>query len=266
MAPHGHSCSRSPRRDAEAADTPAVTAVAEKSPFCMTDLRDLEGAQRDDFLKQVYDELLMPHFPVEGELDDLDDMSAGLDKADGRDPEYHIVVARDRDTDELAGCACYEYYPIADCCLMSYICVAAAHRRKGVSQQLIRKMELQLLARTNGRPVAAIFAETHESTVQDGIMDPLQRQEVLASLGFRCLDFAYTQPPLNEREKPCGGLRLLVKDKELVPSDAVIAYLDGFAGSVTGWDDSWKGEPYYQAQVRDLSARPNVQATAKRPW
>lgn len=245
-----------------------VADLSDRLPYAMVDLRDLRGAERETLLRQVYDELLLPHFPVEGELDDFEDMRAGLDKADGRDPELHIVVARHGDPElgDLAACTYYEYYPTGDFCLMSYICVASSHRRKGLGKGLLRQLELQLLSRTGGQPVTAIYAETHNASVQDGIMDPLQRQETLASLGFRCLDFAYTQPPLNDREEPCGGLRLLVKDKASLPSEAIVAYLDGFAGSVSDWDDSWKTQPYYLEQVKALRSRPHIPASAERPW
>ena len=78
-------------------------------------------------------------------------------------------------------------------------------------------------------------------------MDPLERQLVLATLGFRCLDFDYVQPPLSEEQKPCGGLRLLVKDQEALPREAIVAYLDDFSGSVLGWEA--------RAQMRFTSKR-----------
>merc|ERR1712087_917335 len=103
-------------------------------------------------------------------------------------------------------------------------------------------------------------------SVIDGIMDPLERQKVLKSLGFRCLDFEYTQPPINEKQQLCRGLRLVVKGCESLPSEVIIAYLDGFAGSVCGWDCSWKAKPYYKDQLEQLKGRVCVEATAELPW
>eukprot|EP00405_Crypthecodinium_cohnii_P045515 CAMPEP_0206571992 /NCGR_PEP_ID=MMETSP0325_2-20121206/27977_1 /ASSEMBLY_ACC=CAM_ASM_000347 /TAXON_ID=2866 /ORGANISM="Crypthecodinium cohnii, Strain Seligo" /LENGTH=745 /DNA_ID=CAMNT_0054076105 /DNA_START=31 /DNA_END=2265 /DNA_ORIENTATION=- len=243
----------------------AASVASDHFAFSLVDLRELSEEPRAALLKEVYVELLERHFPIQGELDDIDDMAAGLEEAGGKNPELHIVVARERSSHSLAGCACYEYYPSGDFALISYLCVMEPFRRKHVAQMLIQSMELQLSNRT-GRLGINIFAETHEASVQDGIMDPLIRQKVLLRFGFRCLDFSYTQPPLNEHEEPCGGLRLLVKDKELLAPEEVITFLDGFAGSVTQWDESWKTQPYYQAQVRDLTSKKRVSASGELPW
>lgn len=231
-------------------------------PYGIIDLR--EGNR--DLLSQVYSELLETHFPVEGELDDQEDMEKGLDKGDGREPEYHILVARAPHTGDLAGALVYEYYPVGDFCLMSYICVAAAHRRRGLFRSLLQFLEKQVATRTGGRQVP-VLAETHMASVEDGIMDAGLRQNVLAAMGFRCLSFSYVQPPLSSEHKPVGGLRLLVKDREQVPASLVIAYLDNFSGSVFDWDESvWKSEPWYRAQVEEVEALGVVPAVAKRPW
>lgn len=250
----------------------AARAALRKLQFTMTDLRNMENEEeRNSLLLEVYSELLQTNFPVEGELDEYEDMVTGLKNDDGRDPELHILVARCGTSGTLAGCACYEYYPTSDCCLLSYVAVSKDFQRKGCCQTMMRHMELQLVARLRGsaregRDLCPIFAETHMISVDDGIMDPLERQQVLANLGFRCLDFNYTQPPLNDQMEPCGGLRLLVRSQDSLPSKTVVAYLDGFAGSVCGWDDSWKNEPYYVEQIKELTSRSDIPATSTTPW
>ncbi|CAJ1342171.1 unnamed protein product [Effrenium voratum] len=225
----------------------------------LVDLRE----QQLDLLERVYDALLRVHFPVPGELDDLETMRAGLQsEVDGLNPELHVLVLLQGS--ELAGCTCYEYYPRGNHCLISYVCVSERFRRMGIAKRMLVQVQLQLSQRAQ-QPLAAIFAETHAFDVQDGIMNPLERQEVLASLGFRCLEFDYTQPPLSERHEPCGGLKLLVKDKDSLPSAAVVSYLDDFAGSVFGWEEEpWKTEPWYLRQLASLSE--TVLARQERPW
>jgi len=224
------------------------------------DLRD--GSQ--DLLDQVYADLLSTHFPIADELDDLEDMRTNIQKeADGRFPELHILVARNGD--KLMGCACFEYYPVSNVCLLSYICVSAPFRRRGVAQALMRALEARMKQRT-GNQLAAILAETHEVGVEDGVMDADLRQAVLASLGFRCIQFAYTQPPLSRGHNPCGGLRLLVRNQSSLRPAVLISFLDDFAGSVFDYDGSWKSEEYYLKQVDQLRNATVVDATDKLPW
>merc|ERR1712110_1099938 len=122
------------------------------------------------------------------------------------------------------------------------------------------------MERTGSKPLDAIFAETHEVKVEDGVMDAAVRQKVLRALGFCCVKFDYVQPPLSASHQPCGGLRLLVKDQTQVPSAVVVAYLDGFAGSVLDYDNSWKSEEYYCKQINALSQSSVVETTNELPW
>eukprot|EP00933_Yihiella_yeosuensis_P042386 TRINITY_DN3694_c0_g1_i5.p1 TRINITY_DN3694_c0_g1~~TRINITY_DN3694_c0_g1_i5.p1 ORF type:complete len:256 (+),score=29.63 TRINITY_DN3694_c0_g1_i5:80-847(+) len=245
----------------------------QNSLFSISDLRDNPNGN-DEILLEVYRELLQVHFPVEGELDKLEDLMEGLKKpANNRDPEMHILVAKCKKSSiksisyELAGCCGYEYYPTGNLCIMMYLCVAKPFRRQGLAGKFVRTMEAQLLQRSKGQPIAAILAETHTAAVDDEIMDPLARQEVLSSLGFRCLDFNYIQPPVSDEHEPCGGLRLLVKDQKQLPSQVIIDYLDGFSGSVNDWqEDRWKGEPWYTGQISELQKGSIINALEQRPW
>lgn len=187
------------------------------------DLRFVESHRLGD----VYTKLLQVHFPIEDELDDLEEMRAILRPGpDPRDPELHVLVARRGE--ELLGCASYEYYPRGNFCLLSYICVDAHYRGLGVGRRLIRHLERQMQerARETHRDLKAIFAETHVAGTKDNIMDADLRQRVLKSLGFRCLRFNYTQPPLSDSQKPCKGLRLLVKDQTELPTSTIVGYLE----------------------------------------
>lgn len=98
-------------------------------------------------------------------------------------------------------------------------------------------------------------------------MDSRIRQDVLVSLGFSCLKFNYTQPPLNDQEQPCGGLRLLVWKQNKLPSQVIVDYLDGFSGSVMNWDETrWKNEKWYTTQLTEISSNSFVEAVRERPW
>ncbi|CAK0862240.1 unnamed protein product [Prorocentrum cordatum] len=227
-------------------------------PFAIVDLRNEEKA----LLDQVYTELLREHFPIADELDDLEDIRANLAKEpDGRFPELHLLVAK-HETGPIA-CCYYEFYPPGNLVLLSYICVQKVRRRPALSGQAGGE---QMGERAAGQ-LDAIFAETHEAPRRgDGVMDAKQRQMALRSLGFRCLKHDYVQPPLSEKHKPCGGLRLLVKDKERLDKSVVIAYLDNFAGSVFDYDGRWKSEAYYVDQVEALAKADFVETTRELPW
>lgn len=237
--------------------------IAKCLDFELIDLRDYSA-----LLPKAYAELLVPNFPCHGELDDLETMESGLaggDDRDDREPELHILVLRDGDA--LAGLVHYEYYPRCSVCLLSYIVISPAHKGRGLASRLVRAMEAQLRQRCKGAPVAAIVAETHSISTEDGIMNPRERQDVLAHLGFRCLQFQYTQPPLKSFEEPPTGLRLLIKEKDKVDPNVIIQWLDDFAGSVNEWDESrWKNAGWYVSQVADLKAVQFVPSVAERPW
>eukprot|EP00930_Biecheleria_cincta_P021525 TRINITY_DN15936_c0_g1_i1.p1 TRINITY_DN15936_c0_g1~~TRINITY_DN15936_c0_g1_i1.p1 ORF type:complete len:269 (+),score=33.16 TRINITY_DN15936_c0_g1_i1:71-808(+) len=232
-----------------------------KQSFDILDLR----TDAHDLLDRVYKDLLQVHFPIADELDDLEEIRNNLSKKpDGRCPELHVLVAMFEN--QPVACCYYEYYPQADFVLMSYICVCLEYRNRGLAKSLMAEVEHQMSERTGGKPVNAFFAETHSVDVDDGVMDAAQRQRVLRSLGFRRLKFNYVQPPLSENHQPCEGLHLLVKDKLSLPSSAILSYLDGFAGSVFDYDNSWKTQQYYMTQVSDLSSMPEVDTTDVLPW
>eukprot|EP00928_Gymnodinium_smaydae_P007109 TRINITY_DN1255_c0_g2_i1.p1 TRINITY_DN1255_c0_g2~~TRINITY_DN1255_c0_g2_i1.p1 ORF type:complete len:701 (+),score=108.28 TRINITY_DN1255_c0_g2_i1:150-2252(+) len=240
------------------------TKSATVNSYELVDLR----LQDSHLLDEVYSRLLEPNFPISDELDDLEDIRKSLQVAsDPRQPEYHVLVARWGQ--ELLGCTCYEYYPRGNFCLMSYICVDPPYRALGVSRKLLDHLERQMRdrARESGKELGAIFAETNSIHTEDGVMDPAVRQSILRSWGFRALDFTYVQPPLSEHHKPCGGMRLLVKDQKELPGDSVASFLEDFAGSVFGWDspEKWREESYFQAQLAELGNSP-VKATWELPW
>jgi GNAT superfamily N-acetyltransferase len=221
--------------------------------------------EQAELLDSVYQSLLQVHFPVADELDDLEDMRTNLAKEpDGRYPELHMLVAKSED--RPMACCYYEYYPPGNFVLLSYLCVLDEFRGCGVARSLIASLEEEMNQRTGGRPLDAIFAETHQVKVEDGIMDAGLRQKVLKSLGFRCLKYDYVQPPLSEKHKPCGGLRLIVKGRESLDPSIIVSYLDNFAGSVFEYDDSWKTEQYYIDQVAALKQLTSVETTGELPW
>lgn len=251
-------------------------AAAQASDGCAYEVINLRHGHRELF-DEVYQDFLVKYFDHDGELDDVNIIRAGLDIGNDRDPEVHLLVARSRaHGGELAGILHFEYYPTAACALMSYFAVAEAHRRRrlvadrplaeGVSRRLLQRMEFELLARTGGRRVP-IFAETRHAELDDGTMPSKERHQALAKLGFRRLAFDYVQPPISPDDGPVEGLHLLVKDRASLPADAVVAYLDGFAGSTLAWDERlWKKEPYYLAQVRQLRRWGQVPSTDRTPW
>lgn len=178
----------------------------------------------------------------------------------------HLLVAKTPES-VLQACLLYEYYPDGAFCLVSYICAAEHHRGQGLAKELLRRLDLQMLERTNGQGPDTIFAETHQVAVEDGIMDARARQKVLASLGFQCLKFEYTQPPLSEHHQPCKGLHLLVKGRTELPSERVMTFLDSFAKSVHSEADygCWHNEPYFRDMMAQLE-KPTLSTLGPPPW
>jgi len=230
------------------------------------DVIDLRNECRD-LLPAVYKDLLQVHFPVADELDDLEDIEEQLNTNDGKFPEGHVAVVRGKGEHQgaLMGCAVFEYYPQSNSALLSYICVAARFRRRGLSKVLLKTTQ-EAVAQRAGGPVRALYAETHRCDVDDGIMDPKERQQVLQGLGFRCLPITYVQPPLSAHHKPCGGMWLLAWGTAPIPSAAVLEFLHDFAGSMMDYDGSWKSEEYFQVMARELAEQEVVHGRAELYW
>ncbi len=141
-----------------------------------------------------------------------------------------ITVAVDPATGKVAGATNYVFYGYGDAwkeygfaasCQLNFICVDQDRRARGIAALLLRDLEEKLAAFAQdtvpGSPgnlfitceqnnPRAMTAEQLTTDLQASGMDPYDRLAWWVRRGYRKLDFAYRQPPLNPGQAPCDYL------------------------------------------------------------
>ncbi|KAF0973813.1 hypothetical protein FDP41_007200 [Naegleria fowleri] len=106
---------------------------------------------RDNFslplLTKIYNEIMIPNFPIESELDPLEVWINNLTHKGGRIfvPLMHIMVAFEIDSNDnnalkdenIAGISVFEYYEMSQCALLSYFVVCEKYRNYGLGKTLV---------------------------------------------------------------------------------------------------------------------------------
>ena len=127
------------------------------------------------------------------------------------------------------------------------------------------------------RQVTTLLAEMHKIGISDGTdMDPAQRHLAFEKLGFAPLFFPYIQPPLSaEGGKHTSQDLLLLTHVDLLQakqaeSIVVQEYIDGFCGSVFGFDarTQFVHQPWYTSMQQHLSNKKYIPCLSqmKAPW
>ncbi|KAL7576421.1 hypothetical protein ACA910_018225 [Epithemia clementina (nom. ined.)] len=265
----------------------------------------MRAAYDQDLLTLFYEQLMVTNFPLERERDDLEDWIKCLDPAaqikkinneddDDDDDDDEIVdmdviilvVGGGDDNHDgnkqnpgviVAGIA-LEYYKPSQVGLISYLCVAPSHRRRGLIRILhplaiACLQQLHVVHTTTTAPthstttttattkIRAILAETNTLTAGDASPELIaQRHYVLHRLGYRQLMVPYVQPPLAVGEESFDDILLLVYtngtdddntdkqhrndeiDESFIPlsvdSKIILDYVTDFYQSVYGRDQS----------------------------
>lgn len=106
---------------------------------------------RDNFslplITRIYNEIMIPNFPIESELDPLEVWVNNLTHKGGRIfvPLMHIMVAyevEDRNDpnvkdENIAGISVFEYYEMSQCALLTYFVVCEKYRKYGLGKTLV---------------------------------------------------------------------------------------------------------------------------------
>jgi GNAT superfamily N-acetyltransferase len=199
-------------------------------------------------LERFYNELMIPMFPMEDELDDLEDWHIALDTewSFSSSVKFHVVLAldaQDETPDIMAGIV-FSYYVHSKCGLIGYLVVSPRHQRKGLGRFLMTKAismleedarrttgsndsrrsratstDLSLLGEINSRktttsssPLKEIFLEANSPELvskEEDTFPPNERIQVFSRLGFKKVDMKFVQPPLADHKKPCYNLWLM---------------------------------------------------------
>lgn len=246
------------------------------------ELIDLHDNYNYDLLEHFYNTSMKENFPIEDELDPLEEWVEGLTKNDNDPilPEMHVTILIDKSKKHLGlknaiiGGMMYEYYKISNVGLFSYFCINKEYRQlklgdflaheaylgcKRVAQKFLQQSQNQkdyrarvllkslndALKKDKNLPAETefalqylnmllpfvfkndkhystfycFFAETNMLHLSDGVMESATRHKIMRSIGFRCLDFDFIQPPLSSEQAPCADLLLLAYDNEDIPVD-----------------------------------------------
>lgn len=138
-----------------------------------------------------------------------------LGKKDGYEGYANLRIDVLYDKGKMAGGCVYEYYPRSGCGIISYFCMGPAFRGKGYGTLLVRAAEREIhsIALRLGRPYAnAVFMETNKPGGPEHGDDfsVEERFRTFDQLGYRCIEYAYAQPPLEDHKKPSDTLYLTV--------------------------------------------------------
>lgn len=109
----------------------------------------------------------------------------------------------------------YEYYQRSGCGIISYFCVNNAYRGKGYGTLMVRAAEREIheTALRLGRPYAnAVFMETNMPGGPDHGEDfsVEERFRTFDQLGYKRVDYQFSQPPLEDHKEPSDTLFLTV--------------------------------------------------------
>lgn len=196
-----------------------------------------------------------------------------------------ITLAIDPATGEVAGATNYVFYGygsdwkkfgIAASCQLNFICVDQNRRAQGIAARLLRDLDekLAIFARDNVRDAAGDLFITCEqnnprrmtleqlaSDMEASGIDPYDRLAWWVRRGYRRLDFAYRQPPLNPGQAACDYLDYYVRfpngDAPLsLPAPILAEHLRRFFFvSVGKLQIDMSANPQWSAQRDDLAVR-----------
>src|SRR3989338_4195922 len=221
---------------------------------------NLRWNYNQQILLDFYQKLMVPNFPIQDELEPLENFLVAL-KAGSHHPfELDIVVGLDGEVPELlssppaasewkgsspvglnrgdfkvpsiVGGIITEYYPEPNCGLITYLLVNRLFRGSGVAGFLVNysRQVLSQNAKARGHLSGcdAIFLETNSAKKiqsQHDVIDPRSRHAILHRYGCRLVDFDYIAPPLSPQHHKVDFLLLTVLLTDHIPHDGTSYYV-----------------------------------------
>ncbi|HET6568725.1 MAG TPA: GNAT family N-acetyltransferase [Rhodothermales bacterium] len=187
-----------------------------------------------DVFEAMYD-LYEASFPEDSERESKEKWERVLRAAEQQTYVLEFMVARMGS--EVVGGAAYEYYPMSECGLLTFLFVRSAYRGRGIARGLVARVHRRL---TSEKPLRILFAEVEDPVLVEanGIetsIDPHLRLRILAQLGAKAVDIHYVQPALEPHKKPAEHLMLLAMVHETmntIDRRTLEAFLNEFYASL----------------------------------
>ncbi len=229
------------------------------SPHPTPRIIDLREGRDDGIVREFYQDLYLPAFPVAEHREDLETWLGSLwAPADDAGWRRVLLIAgtelEDRARREIWGGHMLEFYPRSSCGLLAYLVVAPGRRRQGWARALVDRgmAALDAEARAGGGTVRAVFAECedprHKPPGEDA--EAWERMGALTRLGARVIDVPYTAPALRRGGRRARDLLLLYfrrpERPETPPRPVILEFLREF---------------YEALGVADPGADPDLRAT-----
>lgn len=196
---------------------------------------------QDPLFKSMH-QLMQEIFPPEEVLE------FGLWKEPLEDPDIRVFVAVH--DGKVVGATEYRYYEDSNVAMTDFTIIGQAGL--GIGRFLARKRQLDLeaLARANGKELYGMFAEIYdpyqvEEHTFGGVkpMDPYVRREVLSHLGYKRLDFAYVHPSWNNDGEAVTGLDLgfmpTNEEQDQLESELIVKFLERYYTVLPNKPKSW---------------------------
>lgn len=221
---------------------------------------NLRWNYNQQILLDFYQKLMVPNFPIQDELEPLENFLVAL-KAGSEHPfEMDIVIVLDGELPELlnsppaaaewkgsspvgltkgdfkppaiVGGIITEYYTEPNCGLITYLLVNKNFRGSGVAGFLINYsrevLDQNAKARGHLSGCDAIFLETNSAKkvrADHDVIDPRSRHAILHRYGCRLVDFDYIAPPLSPQHPKVDFLLLTVLLTDHIPHDGTSYYV-----------------------------------------
>jgi GNAT superfamily N-acetyltransferase len=225
-----------------------------------------EVSRADDPRLAELSALLHRTFPDPNTVLGLDRMQAFLSANTSGGPRWFSVLVAEQPGQPVVGGCIFSYVPRANCGFSEYLVLDPNHRGQGVGRMLVerRRAVLDAQAVRNGHTACHgvfIEADNPRRTPQHLLeaehitsLDAGVRLELFHHLGFRRVDVAYVQPPLERDKRAIGYMDLLFapteSERSSLPSEWLFAALEAI------WS-AWAPEMFsiylaaLQRQVRD---------------
>lgn len=220
----------------------------------VTELADIPSAQREGWLRDIYDHLLAPNFPP----NELVSAESFLRMAKPDSPTSRVAAVRDGDGVPL-GTIVGEWFANSRVLLISYLAIREGLRGRGLGTRLVQST-LQDWA-------ASLSATLVLGEVEDPLVvaaeampgqDPAARVRLYGRLGAHRLDMPYIQPELSPGAGRVRSMFLIVApplspavglaDGALsVPSRLLVEFLTEYFAGV-------EGPGYADAEFNELVA------------
>lgn len=178
---------------------------------------DLSSSQSEDIIREAYEQVYLPAFPIPDEREPVESWLSALDRPGD---VYRVIVSvlgrdlHDPAQRRIHGIAVSNLFLESGTALLAYNAIRKSKRGKGLGHTMVRMRidGLLKLAEQIDTPLNGVFLECNDPARVSGKQDsmsPAQRVRIFKRWGAREIPVSYVQPALGEGQDKCRDLCLL---------------------------------------------------------